>query len=116
MSSQSFQIFFRNRSPGKGINRVNSQSPKNRIIGKCKAIQRVTAQGDRGYLDMVCMNRANKKETKKLGLWDSGNSANCGVIISETLANELELKLITKDLPTIGSAVEGQNLKIIGDS
>ena len=83
-------------------------------MGKCKAIQRGTAQGDRGYLDMICMNKTNKMKTKQLGLWDSGNSANCGAMISETLASELELKLTTNDLPTRGSAVEGQNRKIIG--
>ena len=103
-----------NAQKGRGKPRVNSEPQGDRTMGKCKAIQRVTAQGHRGYLDMICLNKANKRETKKLGLWDSGNSANCGVIISETLASELELKLTTSDLPTIGSAVEGQNLKIIG--
>ena len=35
------------------------------------------------------------------------------MIISETVPNEFGLKLADKNLPVIGSAVEGQNLKIV---
>ena len=59
----------------------------------CNTIQKVTTLGDRGYLDMLCTNKEKGKSNKQLGLWNSGNSSICGVIISETLATELELEV-----------------------
>ena len=57
--------------------------PKPRIIGKCKFLQRMTSQGERGYLDMVCVIKVkNMTTTKKLGLWDSESSSHSGVIIA----------------------------------
>ena len=82
-----------NARQGRGETKVTKDPQRDRTMGKCKAVQTVTAQGDRGYLDMVCINKVNKRETKKLGLWDSGNSSHCGVIISEALANEMQLEL-----------------------
>ena len=63
---------------------------------------------------MLCTNKTKEKSNKQLGLWDSGNSSYCGVIISEKLVKELELDIDTRHNTKFGSAVDGQYLKIIG--